>query len=131
MIGEAESGKKSLPFILSTQPDFVLIDFLMPELDGIETIEQLQNEGFRGHFIMISQVVNKEMVGEAYERGIEFFIHKPINRIEVSSILKKTAEQLQLRNSLLQIQESLAEPRYQYEETTAKKCERNCPIHFK
>ena len=108
VIGEAESGKKSLPFILSTQPDFVLIDFLMPELDGIETIEQLRNDGFRGQFIMISQVVNKEMVGEAYERGVEFFIHKPINRIEVSSILKKTAEQLQLKNSLLQIRESLA-----------------------
>ncbi len=107
VIGEAESGKKSLPFILSTQPDFVLIDFLMPELDGIETIEQLQKEGFQGQFIMISQVVNKEMVGEAYERGVEFFIHKPINRIEVSSILKKTAEQLQLKNSLLQIRDSL------------------------
>jgi two-component system, response regulator YcbB len=107
VIGEAESGKKSLPLILSSQPDFVLIDFLMPELDGIETIEQLQNEGFRGQFIMISQVVNKEMVGEAYERGVEFFIHKPINRIEVSSILKKTAEQLQLKNSLLQIRDSL------------------------
>jgi two-component system, response regulator YcbB len=107
VIGEAESGKKSLPLILSSQPDFVLIDFLMPELDGIETIEQLQNEEFRGQFIMISQVVNKEMVGEAYERGVEFFIHKPINRIEVSSILKKTAEQLQLKNSLLQIRDSL------------------------
>lgn len=107
VIGEAESGKKSLPLILSSQPDFVLIDFLMPDLDGIETIEQLQNEGFRGQFIMISQVVNKEMVGEAYERGVEFFIHKPINRIEVASILKKTAEQLQLKNSLLQIRDSL------------------------
>ncbi|QUW23890.1 response regulator [Sporosarcina sp. Marseille-Q4063] len=107
VIGEAESGKKSLSFILSTRPDFVLIDFLMPELDGIETIEQLQNEGFQGQFIMISQVVNKEMVGEAYERGVEYFIHKPINRIEVSSILKKTAEQFQLKNSLLQIRESL------------------------
>ena len=57
---------------------------------------------------MISQVVNKEMVGEAYEKGVEFFIHKPINRVEVSSILKKTAEQFRLKNSLLQIRESLA-----------------------
>lgn len=108
VIGEGENGTKSLPIILSTQPDCVLIDFLMPELDGIETIELLREEGFQGQFIMISQVVNKEMVGEAYEKGIEFFIHKPINRIEVSSILKKTAEQFQLKNSLLQIQESLA-----------------------
>lgn len=108
VIGEAESGTKSLPMIFSTQPDCVLIDLLMPELDGIETMESLRNEGFLGQFIMISQVVNKEMVGEAYEKGVEFFIHKPINRVEVSSILKKTEEQFRLKNSLLQIQESLA-----------------------
>ena len=108
VIGEAESGIKSLSLILSTNPEFVLIDLLMPDLDGIETIERLRNEGFQGQFIMISQVINKEMVGEAYERGVEFFIHKPINRVEVTSILKKTAEQFRLKDSLLQIRESLA-----------------------
>ena len=108
VIGEAENGTKSLPVILSIQPDCVLIDLLMPEIDGIETIELLKNGGYQGQFIMISQVVNKEMVGEAYEKGVEFFIHKPINRIEVSSILKRTAEQFHLKNSLLQIQQSLA-----------------------
>lgn len=108
VIGEAESGKKSISQIMATRPDFVLIDLLMPEIDGIETIELLRNEGFQGMFIMISQVVTKEMVGEAYEMGVEFFIHKPINRIEVSSILKKTAEQFRLKDSLMQIRESLA-----------------------
>ena len=108
VIGEAESGIKSLSLILSTNPEFVLIDLLMPDLDGIETIERLRNERFQGQFIMISQVINKEMVGEAYEKGVEFFIHKPINRVEVTSILKKTAEQFRLKDSLLQIRESLA-----------------------
>lgn len=108
VIGEAESGEKSIPLVLSTRPDFVLIDLLMPQLDGIETIEQLRMQGFEGQFIMISQIVNKEMVGEAYEKGIEFFIHKPINRIEVRSILTKTAERFQLRHSLMTIRESLA-----------------------
>ncbi|MHC0039658.1 response regulator [Pseudoneobacillus sp. C159] len=108
VVGEAESGIDSLPLIHSILPDIVLIDFLMPELDGIETIEHLRNQGFTGQFIMISQVVNKEMVGEAYEKGIEFFIHKPINRLEVQSILKKTADQILLRKSLNAIRESLA-----------------------
>ncbi|MBM7600923.1 two-component system response regulator YcbB [Virgibacillus halotolerans] len=108
VIGEAKNGVKSLSLILSTHPDVVLIDFLMPELDGIETIEKLRTEGFQGQFIMISQVVNKEMVGEAYEKGVEFFIHKPINRVEVYSILRKTAEQLRLKDSLKTIRESLA-----------------------
>jgi two-component system, response regulator YcbB len=108
VVGEAESGVDSIPLILSIHPDVVLIDFLMPKLDGIETIEQLRAQGFQGQFIMISQVVNKEMVGEAYEKGIEFFIHKPINRLEVQSILKKNAEQSRLRQSLMTIRESLA-----------------------
>lgn len=108
VVGEAESGVESIPLVLSIRPDVVLIDFLMPKLDGIETIEQLKMQGFQGQFIMISQVVNKEMVGEAYEKGIEFFIHKPINRLEVQSILKKNAEQSRLRQSLMAIRESLA-----------------------
>lgn len=108
VIGDADSGAKSVQRILSTQPDVVLIDLLMPGLDGIETVEQLKREGFQGQFIMISQIINKEMVGEAYEKGVEYFIHKPINRIEVQSILKKTAEQFRLKNSLLAIRESLS-----------------------
>ncbi len=107
IIGEADSGVNALDPILSTDPDFVLIDLLMPKLDGIETIDQLRKQGFRGHFIMISQVENKEMIGEAYEKDIEFFIHKPINRIEVQSVLKKTSERLLLKKSLLTIRKSI------------------------
>lgn len=108
VIGDAVSGKSCISPILTMHPDLVLIDFLMPELDGIETIEHLKKEGFKGQFIMISQIINKEMVGEAYEKGVEYFIHKPINRIEVQSILKKTEEQFRLKDSLLAIRESLA-----------------------
>jgi two-component system response regulator YcbB len=75
VVGEAESGAHSLPLILSIRPDVVLIDFLMPNLDGIETIEQLRIQGFQGQFIMISQIENKEIVGEAYEKGVEFFLY--------------------------------------------------------
>lgn len=109
VIGEAESGVKAIPQILSLVPDVVLIDLLMPELDGIETIEQLREQGYSGQFIMLSQVVNKQMVGEAYQAGVEFFIHKPINQIEVQSIVRRTAEQLRIKNSLLTIRESLAQ----------------------
>lgn len=108
VIGEADSGVRAIPQILSLTPDLVLIDLLMPDLDGIETIQQLKSQGFNGQFIMLSQVVSKEMVGEAYQVGVEFFIHKPINQIEVQSVLRRTAEQLRLKNSLTTIRESLA-----------------------
>ncbi|KXH80650.1 response regulator [Sporosarcina sp. HYO08] len=109
VVGEAENGVKAISLVLSTQPDVVLIDFLMPALDGIETMERLKGQGYKGQFIMISQIVNKEMVGEAYEKGVEFFIHKPINRMEVRSILAKTGENHRLQQSLQTIRDSLAQ----------------------
>lgn len=109
VVGEAESGLKAIPQVLSLTPDIVLVDLLMPDLDGIETVRQLKSQGFNGLFVMLSQVVNKEMVGEAYQAGVEFFIHKPINQIEVQSVLQRTAEQLRLKNSLQTIRESLAQ----------------------
>lgn len=108
VIGEASNGEVAIPQILMTQPDFVLIDLLMPKLDGIATIEQLRKSQFQGQFIMISQVVNKEMVGEAYLQGVDFFIHKPINRIEVTSVLQKTMEQFRLKTSILAIRQSIS-----------------------
>lgn len=120
VVGEAESGEIAIPNIISSDPDFVLVDLLMPNLDGIETIEELQRQGFRGHFIMISQVVNKEMIGEAYEKGVEFFINKPINRIEVQSVLKKTSERFVLKKSLMTIRKSIMN----FEENTKEESHR-------
>ncbi|MBD8028116.1 response regulator [Ureibacillus sp. Re31] len=108
VIGEASNGQDAIPQILAIQPDFVLIDLLMPKLDGITTIEKLRENLYDGHFIMISQVVNKEMVAQSYEKGIEFFIHKPINKIEVETVLRKTEEQYRLKNSILAIRQSLS-----------------------
>lgn len=91
-----------------TGADIVLIDLLMPGRDGIETIQALRQEGYEGKFVMISQVENKEMVGEAYATGVEYYIHKPVNRLEVTSVLRKVIETLSLKKSLEAIKQSLA-----------------------
>src|SRR5690554_1352398 len=107
VIGEANGGMDGIPLIIDTNPDVVLIDLLMKDQDGIEVIIELKEKGFIGKFIMISQIVNKEMVGQAYQAGIEFFIHKPINRVEVDSVLVKVKEQFLLNQSMKAIKLSL------------------------
>lgn len=108
VIGEAANGEEAIPQILVTQPDFVLIDLLMPTLDGISTIERLRENLYDGNFIMISQVTNKDLVAQSYEKGIEFFIHKPINKVEVEKVLRKTEEQYRLKSSISAIRQSLS-----------------------
>ena len=46
---------------------------------------------------MISQVVNKEMVAESYEKGIEFFIHKPINKVESRNSSSKNGRAISIK----------------------------------
>lgn len=107
VIGEAVDGEEAISQILMMQPDFVLIDLLMPKMDGIETVRRLKENRFRGSIIMLSQVINKEMVEAAYNEGVEYFIHKPINKTEVMTILRKTEEQHRLKQSLQLIKDSL------------------------
>ncbi|MBX6394662.1 MAG: response regulator [Alicyclobacillaceae bacterium] len=107
VVGEAEDGMAIDGLILDDWADILLIDLLMPVRDGIETIRAIQQQGFSGRIVMISQVESKDMVAEAYRLGVEYYIHKPINRIEVLAVLNKVAERIYLYRSLDTIRRSL------------------------
>lgn len=78
----------------------------MPLRDGIETIRSLA-DGFQGRFVMISQVESKELIGEAYRLGAEYYITKPLNQVEISCILNKVNERILVDQSIQGIQKSL------------------------
>lgn len=105
--GTAGSGTEGVRQILSETPDIVLMDLLMPDQDGIETIDSLRAHGCGSRFVMISQIENQDMVGRAYRSGIEFFIRKPINRIEVETVLRKVNERYAMGHYLDEIKSSL------------------------
>ncbi|MCL6570088.1 MAG: response regulator [Bacillus sp. (in: Bacteria)] len=108
VVGEAEDGSEVYADILAKQEiDILLIDLLMPNRDGIETVREI-SPYFKGKIIMISQVETKDMIGEAYSLGIEHYITKPINRLEVVSILKNVRDHQLLEKSLIDIQKSLS-----------------------
>lgn len=107
VVGEAEDGSMvDSDFLTLKKVDIVLVDLLMPIQDGLETIKRLIPH-FNGKFVMISQVETKELIGKAYVLGIEYYITKPLNRLEITGILKKVKERMLLEKSLLGIQESL------------------------
>ncbi|MEH6905228.1 response regulator [Neobacillus drentensis] len=106
--GEAEDGSEVYADILDKQEiDILIIDLLMPNRDGIETVREIA-PFFMGKIIMISQVETKDLIGEAYSLGVIHYITKPINQLEVVSILKRVSDQLQLERSLTDIQRSLS-----------------------
>ncbi|GLF92095.1 transcriptional regulatory protein GlnL [Bacillus safensis] len=107
VVDEADDGIELEAHLLNLKKvDILLIDLLMPARDGIQTIRHIHPE-FKGKVMMISQVEAKEMMAEAYELGIEYYIHKPVNRIEIVSVIRKVMERIKLEKSIYDIQASL------------------------
>ena len=103
VVGATENGMPDVDEILDARPDIVLIDFLMPGKDGAELVRELRNKGCGAHFIMISQVSSKDMIAKAYDAGIEFFISKPINLIEVKSVIANVTRQIRNERAIEQL----------------------------
>jgi len=83
----------------------------MPDILGIEVVEKAIPLHPMTLFVMVSQVEAKTLLANAYAAGIEFFIHKPINRNEILAIADRVLEKQRLRSTLEQIENSLAEVR--------------------
>lgn len=102
--GDTSDGPPDLEQILAIDPDLILIDLLMPGKDGIQVVRELRDRGIHSKFIMLSQVTAKEMVAKAYTAGVDFFIQKPINLIEVRQVIQNVTRQLENEQALKAIQ---------------------------
>ena len=87
VLAEAENGLEGEELIMKYKPDIVIIDLLLPIQDGISIIKKVKS------------VNDKDMIAKAYEYGIEFFISKPINVIEVVNVIKRVKEYLSLKKT--------------------------------
>lgn len=86
------------------QPDIVIVDLLMPIMDGISFVKKAAPLYPNIAFIMLSQVAAKDMISSAYESGIEFFIQKPINSIEVENVIRNVSQKLSMQRAIGEMQ---------------------------
>ena len=77
--GLCSSPVDALEDLKYIKPDIVMVDLLMPGMDGITFVGRAKAQYPDIGYIMLSQVSNKDMISSAYESGVEFFIQKPIN----------------------------------------------------
>lgn len=107
LVGEAEDGSQVDGLTLNAMNvDILIIDLLMPNQDGIQTIRKIGSV-FKGKTIMLSQVESKELIGEAYSLGLDYYITKPINKLEVVSVIRRVSERIRLEKSIQNIRKSL------------------------
>ena len=81
VIGSAGNGEAAVEIIKEKKPDVVLLDIIMPKLDGIGVLEKLRDERLEKQptVIMVTAMGQESVAEEAMELGASYFILKPFD----------------------------------------------------
>jgi len=86
-VAGATSGKEALAKINEVKPSLVLLDLMMPEMDGWDTFAQIQKVNDLP-VIVISALAQSQYVVKALEQGADDYITKPFDQAEVKARVK-------------------------------------------
>jgi two-component system response regulator YcbB len=103
VLGFATDPIEACEEIEHLRPDVLIIDYLMPDLHGVDAILRLKEGLPNLKIIMLSQVTDKSMVADSYAAGTDFFITKPINKIEVTRVLDQIERTIEMERTLERI----------------------------
>ena len=89
VVGEAENGAIAVDKYAETNPDLVLMDITMPEMDGIAALKKIREKDPNAAIIMCSAMGQQTMVIESIQAGAKDFIVKPFQADRVLEAVKK------------------------------------------
>ena len=76
--GEAGDGCTAITEYSRTLPDVVLMDIIMPQMEGIEAAERIVRMHPQARVIMVSSVGHQENIVTALQKGARHFVQKPV-----------------------------------------------------
>jgi DNA-binding response OmpR family regulator len=91
---EAENGKQGLQQVEEEEPDIIISDIMMPEMDGLEMTRKLKNQLKTSHIpiILLTAKASQEQKLEGLEEGADSYIPKPFNKRHLQIRVKKLIE---------------------------------------
>ena len=95
VVGTARDGEEAYEMIKSKEPDVVLLDIVMPKLDGLGVLNKVNNDkAMKKHpaFIMISAIGQEKITEDAFDLGAEYFIMKPFDNDMVLNRIKRVRD---------------------------------------
>jgi two-component system nitrate/nitrite response regulator NarL len=91
VVGEAIDGADALEVVATSKPDLLIVDIRMPNLTGIEVVEQLRNENNNVKIIMLSMHESEEYVLKSIKAGADGYLLKGSSKEEFLKALHTVA----------------------------------------
>jgi DNA-binding NarL/FixJ family response regulator len=92
IVAETSSGAAVVPMIESAQPDVVLLDMMMPQMDGLTCLERIGKRFPDVKVIMVSAVDDPALIQTAFDRGARAFVAKHVDPRDLASIIRQANE---------------------------------------
>ena len=89
VVGAASNGKAAVEMFLKTGADVVTMDLTMPEMDGIECVEELIAINPKVLILVVSALADKATAVEAIEKGANGFLCKPFTDRQLNEALEE------------------------------------------
>jgi len=89
LVGEAADGVEAVRMCDELQPDVILMDMLMPRMNGIDATRLITRQNPKTRVIAITSFEEEGMVPKALEAGAISYLHKNISMEEIGDAIKK------------------------------------------
>lgn len=90
-VGTAANGITALEMVKSLKPDIMLLDVIMPQLDGFGVMEYLSEHGEMPETIVVSALTQENFVFRALNLGAKYYIAKPFENENIKSRIRDVA----------------------------------------
>lgn len=96
VVGMAKDGEEAYKLVKEKKPDVVLLDIVMPKMDGLDVLEKIRNDESISNntsVVMLSAVGKEVITEDAFARGADYFIMKPFHRDALINKIKSIYQQ--------------------------------------
>ncbi|MDM5360296.1 response regulator [Peribacillus sp. RS7] len=90
VIGEADNGLKAVELAMDLRPDIILMDLVMPEMDGIEATKRIIEKWPEAKIIIVTSFLDDEKVYPALEAGATSYMLKTSKASEIARAVRST-----------------------------------------
>lgn len=100
VVGVADNGIDAIEVIKECKPDVVLLDLIMPKLDGLGVMERINSDQILDKvpsFIVITAIGQQGITEQAFELGASYYILKPFDNNTILSRVKQVSRGVQTR----------------------------------
>ena len=92
VVGEAKNGADALQLCSKLMPDVILMDMVMPEMDGPTTIRNIRKNGWPIQIIALTSFDDKDLVQTAVQAGAVGFLHKDVHAEKLAEAIRNAAK---------------------------------------